>query len=163
MKILGSLCVLVLILLVVEGRRGRHHHHHRHHGGHHHSNRQPCEIHVQNCTSSKPFCVEYINTCSDPANVTYTVSHCKRNGTRYQQNCGSCSRSQYCVSDGRSSTPVYSCRDMMLNVQPIDTSQPLCNRKNRHHRNKGRRHRHHKKGRRFGRMINEDFDEIFSD
>ena len=158
MKLLATIAIVILLILTIEARRddhkdkeGGHHHkrHHKHHGLRDCVNgtcRQPCEL--RNCDTGK-VCVEHTFTCHSDNSVKY-ISRC-----RYGQKCN-CSKNQICVFNKHDTT----CRNMLVNAQPVDTSEPLCpekdNPRNRSHygnnrgHHRGGHHGGHQKGRHHG-------------
>ena len=126
MKLLATVAIVTLLILTIEAQGGGHkgkgggHRHHKHHGLRACDNgtcRQPCEL--RNCDTGK-VCVEHTFTCHSDNSVK-TISRCRNDNNRYRQKCN-CVTNQICVFNKRHTT----CRVMLVNVQPVDTSEPLC-------------------------------------
>ena len=137
MKLLAAVAIVTLLILTIEAQRGVHKdkrgEHHKHHGLKDCDNgicRQPCELH--NCDTGK-VCVEHTFTCRSDNSVK-TISRCRDDNHHYRQKCN-CNKNQICVHKKEDTT----CRDVLVNVQPVNTSEPLCPQKNNpyhgdHHR-----------------------------
>ena len=87
--------------------------------------RQPCEL--RNCDTGK-VCLERTFTCRSDNSIKI-ISHCRDNSDRYRQKCN-CATNQICVFSKRHTT----CRSMLVNAQPVDTSEPLCPGQKKHGR-----------------------------